>query len=277
VPDREKVAMTDFLEYIRVNPKSLEQTVFRYLKHEDGPNELRGIGHKALIACTSRTGSSLLQVSLERYGLDAQEFFNPEGPPKRAFDSGSAKTIRDYATLLAHTAVSGDWFVAKGALNSILYLYYFGEVPEFGSEWKFVFLRRQNVVRQAISMEIATATKQWTAKMPSQREIRLEDYSFDKLHKSVESIFAQNDRWERAFGYLGIEPYRLFYEDLTADVAGQTESVAKFLRIDVEKFPAASSYTPWIEQQSTELNVEWENRFRRELAAGIAKRQIPQI
>lgn len=265
--------MAGLLEFLRVNPKTVENTVFKYLTYETGPHELAKVKHKGLIACTSRTGSSLLQVSLERYGLNAQEFFNPEGPPRRAFERKEALSIRDFANFLAQTAVRRDWFIAKGALNSLLYLYYLDEVPERSVNWKFIFLRRRNVVRQAISMSVATATDQWTGKMPAKGEIRMSDYCFEKLCTNIESICVQNDKWERAFGFLGIEPYRLFYEDFISDLVQQTELIAKFLGVDVGAFPNAQQHVPWLESQSTDLNVEWERRFRQEFTAQVAERR----
>jgi LPS sulfotransferase NodH len=264
------------IDYLRVNPKTLQQTVFKYLRHEEGSHSLRDVGRKALIACTSRTGSSLLQVSLERYGLNAQEYFNPEGPPRRAAESGEAHSLSEYADYLARTAVSNGWFIAKGALNSIFYLYFLNEVPEHTTDWKFIFLRRRNVVRQAISMEIAKVTNQWTANMRAQAPIAAADYSFDAIAKNIESVFQQNDRWERAFGLLNIEPHRVFYEDLCEDLTRETESVAQYLGIDISVFSQAKEYVPWLQPQSTEINLEWERRFRRDLSNQVKVRTLPE-
>lgn len=264
--------MTNLLDFLKVNQRSAKLNVFKYLAYDTGSHELRNVPHKALIACTSRTGSSLLQVALERYGLDAGEHLNPEGPPKRAFETGKAATIVEYASLLAQTAAPAGRFVVKGALYSLLYLYFLGEMPEFVSDWKFIFLRRRNVVRQAISMHIAQITNQWTAAMPAKRSVLPADYRFDELNRLLDSIFAQNDKWERAFGYLGIEPLRIFYEDAMSDLPHYTEMIAEFMGIDTHSFPQAREHTPWLKQQSTDLNYEWEARFREDLTARITKR-----
>ena len=264
--------MSDLFQYLSIHPKFGYGPIFRYLKYDRGPHGLRGVRGKALIACTSRTGSSLLQVCLERYGLNVQEYLNPEGSPKEAFESGKAASLTEFANLLALTAVKNDWFVAKGAFESLLFLYYLGEIPEFTSEWKFIFLRRRNVVRQAISLEIATTTEQWTAMMPARRQMTVDDYSFDSINKRLESIFRTNDRWERAFGYLGVEPYRLYYEDFVGNTAAETEAIAKFFGIDVQRFPGAAEHIPWLMPQTSDINLEWERRFRHDFRGRITDR-----
>jgi hypothetical protein len=267
--------MADLLEFLKIHPKAARDGVFNHLKYEDGPHALRQVPRKALIACTSRTGSSLLQVALERYNLRIQEYFNPEGPPKRAYESGRVLSIRDYADFLAETAVSDDFFVAKGAINSILYLYYLREVPEFSAEWKIVFLRRRNVVRQAISMQIAELSGQWTHVMSAKRAILPDEYSFVGLNRYLQAILVQNDKWERAFAYLCLEPYRLFYEDMIADLDASVQDVATFLGVDVHKFPCAGQHMPWLRSQSTELNTDWEQRFEKDLRSCLGLRVAP--
>jgi LPS sulfotransferase NodH len=259
-------------EYLDIAPAGVARTTFKYLRSDGGPHRLRGVRNKALIACTSRSGSTLLAASLERYGLDAQEFFNPEGPVKQAVYAGSARSLRDYANLLAQTAVKGGWFVTKGALDSFFSLCYLREFPERSADWKIVLLRRRNVIRQAVSMEVAAKTQQWNSRQPKLDVARPADYSFDSLEKRLEYILATNEKWERAVSVLGIEPHRLFFEDLIADVTGETKKVARYLGIDVESFPQAGDHAPWPKPQSTPLNTLWENRFRRDLSKRISVR-----
>lgn len=259
-------------EFLKLGQHAIEQDVFRYLRFSDRPTKLRNVTNKAVLACTSRTGSSLLQVSLERYGLDPREYMNPEGPARRFAEKRNGATVADFGDDLATNAVSGDWFIVKGAANVVLFLYYWRELPEFAQDWKFIFLRRRNIVRQAISMEIARRTQRWTSKMPGQGEVSPDDYSFEAIRRHVQSIFAQNDRWERAFGFLGIDPLRLFYEDFSAHLLEETERVASFLGIDVARFPGSHEHAIRIDLQSTELNDLWETRFRREFAEMVRDR-----
>lgn len=255
----------DLLSFIKIKPGIPERTVFKHLKYDDGPNELANVPHKTLIACTARSGSSLLQVCLERYGLNVQEFFNVEGLAKQVAQSGEAKTIREYADYLARKATANGHFAAKGAYPAFLFLYYLGEAPALRTKWKVVFLRRRNIIRQAISMKIAAVTQQWTADMPARASVSIEDYSFDDIANYAEVVFAENQIWERIFGLLDLNPYRIFYEHFTTDIDVQTERVAKFIGIDTDAFPGAREQALRLKVQSTDINAEWERRFRKDM------------
>jgi LPS sulfotransferase NodH len=258
------------LQYLDIDPRPVERVVFRYLRRDDGPHRLRAVKNKALIACTSRSGSTLLAACLERYGLDAQEFFNPEEQVKQAVYAGDAATLRDYANHLADTAVRNGWFIAKGALATFYFLFYLRELPEQTARWKIVYLRRRNIIRQAVSMEIAARTQQWNVRQPVLGVVRPGDYSFDTLLKHLEYIVSAHAAWQRIFAYLGMDPCWVFFEDLVADTNGEAERIARHLGIDLRRFPRARAHTPWPRPQSTALNENWENRFRRELAKRIA-------
>ncbi len=260
-------------EALHIEPGLAARTVFRYLAPEGGAHRLRAVKNKALIACTSRSGSTLLAASLERYWVNPQEFFNPEEQVKRAALAGEARTLREYANLLAQSAVSGGWFVTKGAIESFLFLCYLGEFPERSRDWKVIFLRRRNAIRQAVSMEIVARTQAWNVRQKPKSRVKPAEYSFDALSKRLEYILSANDKWERVFALLGIAPHRLFFEDLVANLAGETERAARYLGIDVGKFPAARRHVPWPKPQATSLNAQWERRFRQDLAKRMSARR----
>ena len=265
--------MPDLLTLLNIRPRALARSVFKYLAYEEGPNRLNGIKRKVLIACTARSGSSLVQSCLERYDLDAQEFFNAEGIVRQVSTDRGIKTIREYADFLADNALSSDGrFAVKGAFPALLFLYFLGEAPRLGTDWKIVFLRRKNVVRQAVSMRIAELTGQWTWDMPAQGTARLEDYSFDHIAEHLEAVFYENQIWERAFGLLELEPYRVFYEPFAADVDAETERIARFIGVDTTAFSHAREHVPRLKIQSTEINDAWERLFRTD----ILRRAVPE-
>lgn len=262
--------MSELLKVLRINPDLPKRTVLKYLQFEPGPHELADVEHKTLIACTARSGSSLLQVALERYGLKCQEFFNVEGLARQLAQSGEARTTRDFANHLARHATTDGRFVVKGAFVSFLFLCYLNEVANLRRSWKVVFLRRRNVVRQAISMSIAAATQQWTFDMPAKGEVAVEDYSFDAIARQLEVVHSENQIWERIFGLFNLAPHRIFYETYTANLNEQTERIAQFAGVDTAKFPDARNHVPRLKSQSTGINDEWERRFRRDVAKKLA-------
>jgi LPS sulfotransferase NodH len=257
---------SSLFEAVGIAPETARQIIFKYLDYASGPNGLRNVRNKALIACTSRTGSTLLCAQLQMLGIDAQEYFNLELAVRDASFAGDAHTIREYADNLAKTAVLNKWFVTKGALETFLFLCYLGEFPEHSAEWKFVYLRRRNLIRQSISMEIASRTQQWHARLLPRDVIGPADYSFESLWKHMQYILSANAQWERVFTLLGISPHRVLFEDFVADASTEMRSVAKYLGVSTAKPSAAKPAVLLPLSQSTSLNDHWERRFRQELS-----------
>lgn len=246
-----------------------DQTICKYLERDSGPTGLATLNQCSMIACTARSGSTLLQVSLEHYGIDPQEWLNTEAAIKQAVDQGKAATLAQYGDYLASTSTNGR-FDVKGAMPALLFLHQVGEIPERNDVWRFIFLKRRNVIQQAISSRIANRTGQWTMDMPKQQAIGDDDYSFEDLLNSVRSITQQNANFEKAFLLLGIEPLRIDYEDFLQDIARHTWEAAKFVGIDVPEQPI--EIKPRVERQFTDLNARWEARFRADLDAALRAR-----
>ncbi|HTT82930.1 MAG TPA: Stf0 family sulfotransferase [Rhizomicrobium sp.] len=260
-------------EAIGIVPEAARGTVFKYLDYESGPSHLRKVRNKALIACTSRTGSTLLCAHLQRIGLDAQEHFNLEHSVRDASFAGEARTIRDYGNRLGRVAVSNNWFVTKGALETLLFLSYLGEFPEHSAEWKIIYIRRRNVIRQAISMEIAEKTQQWHVGLSPTDIVGPNDYSFESLWKHLQYVFAANSQWERAFILLGLTPHRVFFEDFISNTRQEMRSVTKFLGIAPSQLTRPDDRPLLPVSQSTTLNDAWERRFRQDLANRLFPRR----
>jgi LPS sulfotransferase NodH len=255
--------MTDLAQLLKLSPKTYQNTICKYLIRDSGPSDLAKLERGSMIACTARSGSTLLNVSLEHYGIEAHEHLNPEGAIKRTVERGSARTLREYANLLAAKAKGGR-FDVKGPISSFLFLYEMREIPERLDRWKFVFLRRKNIVRQAISQRIAARTGQWTSLMEARGTVVEDDYSFEEILRATARISQQNERWERVFALFGIEPFRVCYEDFCNSIESTTWQIATFL--DLDNMPASPRpISPRIERQTSELNEIWERRFRKEL------------
>lgn len=261
------------IEAIGFTPEIARQTIFKYLDYSPGPSKLRKIHNKAFIACTSRTGSTLLCTLLQRAGINAQEHFNIELAVRDASFAGEAHTIREYADKLGAATASNGWFVTKGALETLLFLCYLGEFPEQSTKWKFIYIRRRNFLRQAVSMDIATRTQQWHANQPARDVIYPNDYSFDSLWKHLQYIFAANSQWERAFALLGIAPHRISFEELIATTGREIGAVMTYLGVDRGRLTAPRQLPRIPVSQSTDLNDLWERRFRRDLAHRMSIRQ----
>jgi LPS sulfotransferase NodH len=215
--------------------------------------------HKCIIACTSRTGSTMLSQLLADYGALPDEYFNPP----RVLIERDASGAKDYGQLCAHLVEAYSRhgsFAVKGPFQCVIPLFFVGEFPQRIQSWRFVFLTRRNHVRQAISMLVARQTQSYAAWQPPTAPLRAEDYSPAKIASAIDNIVVGNAWWEKFFAVYGIAPLRVTYEDLVADQVKVARSVAAHCGLSAGN-PAAPRHPPLI-RQSTMLNEDWERRFR---------------
>lgn len=263
-PVKPRTALQDAYDF---PDRMLHDRVLGPLRYEPPAHVLADVPNKALIACTARSGSSLMSAALDRYDLSFGEYLNPEGFVRRTAQLRPGATINDLARRLKAEAVRNGVLAIKSSPLALLYLAAMGELPDRIGEWKVIFLRRRNTVRQAVSGYIAEKTGAWTSTMAATGTVSDADYAFERILAVHDTYGANNERWERFFGLFGVEPLRVFYEDYTADLAGGTERLARFIGVDVDAFPNAHAHQPHLESQSTELNKIWEQRFRDDLLA----------
>ena len=252
--------MKSYGDIFRLGPPYFKQHVFKYLDHEPGPSVIRDVPKKALIACTARCGSSYLSVELDSFGFNFNEWLNTEGHVKAIAEREEVTTTRHLADTLASEMQCGGILGIKIPFMAIAYLTAFGEFPDHAEDWRIVFLRRNNVVRQAISRHIAFITKKWTASMPGEREVGEEDYSFDDIYRYTDGIINENANWERLFSLLKVHPMRVVYEDILEDEEYYLPKIARFVGSETGQ-RVENPRARTLKVQGTSLNDLWEERF----------------
>lgn len=231
---------------------------------------------KSAILCTPRSGSSLLSVALEAYGFDFQEYLNRNGALWQIVDGAGVESMSELAPHFVERANVGDRISIKMPWQGLPLMFAMGEFPKNIHQWRFVYVRRGNLVRQAISGFIAQRTGQWSSDMERKGEVSDKDYSFDDLLKLVGNYAQGNRIIERFIGLLGISAYSVVYEDFLEDQKGTLAEIAEFLGCDVNDYPDAGNHEPWLERQATELNEIWERRFRADLLDGLNAAEVAQ-
>ena len=71
---------------------------------------------------------------------------------------------------------------------------WYGEFPAHLGEWKFVHLKRGNLVRQAISLALATHSGAWSADVPQINRKRDVAYDREELTNAIKEIERINRR-----------------------------------------------------------------------------------
>lgn len=130
-----------------------------------------------------------------------------------------------------------------------------------GVETCHVFVRRRNLIAQAVSYAIALQTGRWSSAFTARGKPL---YRFDDILRCIDRIGRQNAACEAYLASHGITAIEMAYEDLAADPAGQ------FARLAVLPEGAALRTDTALRRQSSALNAEWIARFSRDYLSGFA-------
>ncbi|MFK7741474.1 MAG: Stf0 family sulfotransferase [Planctomycetota bacterium] len=240
-------------------------------------------GVSYLVCTTQRSGSNLLCQLLRDSGIAgfpeeyfAERFF--DGYARKLFElDGFPDRFGDYlACVLARRS-------PNGAFGSVMMWSYLDEicgrirsddrmsraasshdvlVETFGAP-RYIWLRRRNKVRQAISMVRAEISDQWVSRdrerRPTPRELPRDRFDYDRI-AGVAKHFEQSDAgWQRFFEAAGVEPIAFDYEDFAADTASAVPAVIEALGLAVPKDIAVAP--PKLQRQADQLSEEWYERF----------------
>lgn len=228
-------------------------------------NGFPDVPQKSMILCTARSGSSLLSVALQAYKFDFREYLNSGGMLKTNITENEITKTSEMAPHFADMATEGERMSIKTPANGLPYFFMMGEFPKNLDKWRFVYLRRENLVRQAISGLIAQKTGQWTKQMEKKGTISEDDYSYEDIARLI-NVYANGNRAiERFVGLLNVPTYNITYEEFLRDQKNILAEIATFLGTNTDDYPEAKNHEPWLERQSTDLNKKWEERFREEM------------
>lgn len=251
-------------------PEGTRSVVADYLQRLNRPparpSPFSAISRKLFIAMTARTGSTFLCQRLAKYGVIPSEHFNlARIEEKKAVHSFT--DYHQYCEYLIHTEARHGAFGVKGHVDMTIPLFLVHEFPKNIKQWRFVYLTRANMVRQAISVLIANKTQTWVSWVARQRTLTDEDYSRDEIGRCLVNEVQARAWWEHFFAVYEIEPLRLTYEALIADTDAVVDQVARHCGLVASDEAIVRRLRESIqiaEPQTTEFNAIWEARFRAE-------------
>lgn len=223
-------------------------------------------GRAYMVCATMRTGSSLLCELLAGTGHAGRpdEVFHPR---ERRTALASLNGERSYLEVLAEAAAPEGVFGAKLLDWQRYYLAetlceHFGgpvDIPTglamtFG-EVKYVYLRRKDRLRQAVSLYRARHTRRWRDDErygPTRPE---PEFDADAIRRAARELTAAEGRWHAFFITHGIEPLVVSYESLAEDMEGTLRHVLDFLELPV---PASETLQPpSLVRQADDQTEEW--------------------
>jgi LPS sulfotransferase NodH len=235
-----------------------------------------------LICATPRTGSSLLCGLLDSAGVAGhpESWFRRQGEREFAASWGIADlsdgtfgyTSYFRAAVAAGSTANGV-FAARimwGTMDEVTAHLAPAYPDQAGSasclltaafgRARFVYLRRGDVVAQAVSLLRAEQTSVWFETVDEQQEPAGEPaFDFGQLRELVRQIEDDNAAWEAWFAAEGIQPYLVLYEELDADPVRVASGVLGFLGLDL---PAGREITVRHKRLADELNARWIESYR---------------
>ncbi len=244
-------------------------------------------GASYLICATPRTGSTFLCSLLRSTGIAGQpeSYFRREDETRWAAQWGILREDESFAfseylegTINAGRSENGVfgarimWGTMTELSGNLAGLYpgvagsgikllqaAFGDV-------QFLYLKRTDVVAQAISRLRAEQTDLWHVTDDTTTTATAQDahYDFERIGVFVREADEHNAAWEAWFREQGIDPHRVFYEDLADSPATEIRRIMTYLRLDPET-------AGWLEsgnkRMADEISHEWAMRYRKE--AGV--------
>ncbi|MGS2614895.1 Stf0 family sulfotransferase [Micromonospora sp. LZ34] len=243
------------------------------------------------VCATPRTGSSLLLGLLESTGVAGrpQAYFRSPDEPLWADrwrlprDAAGGVDYAEYVrAALAEGRTDNGVFGAKlmwGTLDEVVAKLASVHPDLAGKDTallsrafgrtRFVFLRRDDVLAQAVSWLRAEQTGRWfvggngeiSGAAPGGGAAR---YDAAGIRHFIETIREHNAAWAAWFASWGIEPHVVRYEDLDADMVATTHRILAFLGLD--RPAGAGAVVARHQRQADAVNREWIRRYRAEVA-----------
>jgi LPS sulfotransferase NodH len=193
-----------------------------------------------MIVFTLRSGSNLLCDFLRANGLGqpSEYFQHPLGVANAAYYQELGVAPDDFKTfltrLLTEKRQNGIFGVKltwdhKNVLVDALRRH-FGRsdgLLALSPRQRWIYLRRRDRIGQAISLWRALKSGAWTSSAPRGGEAGEVGYDFFRLLGLLQAILTEEYLWEEFFQTHGIEPVRVFYEDLLRAPAAAVLRVAR--------------------------------------------------
>jgi LPS sulfotransferase NodH len=138
---------------------------------------------------------------------------------------------------------------------------------------RFVWIRRQDRVAQAVSFYRATMTNVWrvlpdghSGRPPMRPILPALPYDFDAIARRLRTIEKCEAAWATFLAGQRLPFLEVTYEEVAADLRGTVLRVLDFMGVAVD--PGRIQPVPSVTRMGGVESAEWTARFRAELAAG---------
>jgi trehalose 2-sulfotransferase len=247
----------------------------RFASVTEPPPADRGIDwHTMLwVAMTPRSGSTwLTRLLIQTRALGRP--WEHLAPDASLFERLPAQDWRGYLDAIGRGSATDNGVAGvKANLFQVVPLLSRGLLDDPSRRNVWVYLTREDLVAQAISLHRAFATGEWqpgaarTLEGPAGAAAPV--YDAARITAYVSWLVRMMGAWERVFAALGAQPLRLTYEGLEADPRGTVAAIARHLGVEVnlDRLDPGAGDGP----QRTDESAAWAIRYREETALAMAR------
>ena len=232
-------------------------------------------GMKSVFICTSpRSGSYHLADLLHLSGLPfAEEIFIPfhENALRQNYKLLDVDDKIEFYKRLVEKHAEEGVFIAKlmpDQLKRVLGTIGHAsgkpaDLQEFSSIFpdpKFIHLERSDLLAQAISLTKPRQTGQWIKTSDSDERYSIQPYySYIEIAYSKNRLRRMNQFWDEWFAGMGIEPLRMFYENLVKDPSAELAGLFEFIGEGHCQRPLPED--PRFKKTASSVNRSWYMKF----------------
>ena len=234
--------------------------------------------HTSYLVCgTPRSGSSLLCEALintgiagqpEEYFLPQNEFVWQERWGTSTYTEYLANTIKQCTTPNGVFGVKMMWGYFDYFVSKVRQLPGYNDkalsdhdlMQSFFPNLHYIWIKRRDKVRQAISHTKARQTNVWAVSMetdpkPTNRPV----FSFEQIDYNIQELEAQEAAWQKYFAANDIQPFIVVYEDFVTEYEETAIQLLKYLGISpAERLEFALRR---MRKQANEESEEWVQRY----------------
>ncbi|NES02318.1 MAG: hypothetical protein F6K22_05385 [Okeania sp. SIO2F4] len=232
---------------------------------------------KSYIICSiGRSGSSLLASVLRNLGYcgNPREYFHPN-KVTNLMENNDSSALRNYIEEILKKGLTNNgifgvkmhWEHMRDFLRfTRKNLGYENKtdleiINDFFPNTHFIYIRRENILKQAISTEIAQQTQIWHQEISQNQKKQLKKPNFNPLaiYRIQEGIKRHEGAWQRFFRQNDLDVYEVIYENFCQSIETTTIDIIKFMKI--EPLPEPNQIQVSLQKQSSNLNERWEKYY----------------
>ncbi|MCJ9430774.1 Stf0 family sulfotransferase [Kordiimonas marina] len=227
----------------------------------DAPMKGKGV----FVLFTNRCGSNYFVDLMNQQPTVKlhHEVFNADMVASRT-KSQKLKTFSEYIAFLRSQKDAQAWG-AKVGLVQLDMLHRFGLFQAFEEGSHIIWLKRKDIVAQAVSHFIAAETRQWTSFQKEAAPVPA--YDFRAIDSYVQAITRHNAQAEMTLGVAALNFTTLWYEELLEQPNIQMRRIMAFLG---EPFEQLKPMRTMHKRQEAPVKADYAARFRTDAKTQMA-------